>query len=389
MVNQFSRINAEIDLDAVAHNFDLMHKKLKPGTKMCAVVKADCYGHGAVPVAQFIENRDYIWGFACATPEEAMELRNAGIRKPLIILGYAFPESYEDIVKNDIRACIFETKSAERLSETAGKLKKKAKIHLALDTGMSRIGFKDEDSSIEEIKKIAADKNLEIEGMFTHFARADEPSLDPARKQLARYEAFSEKLREAGVEIPIHHVSNSAALMRFPEANEDMVRAGITIYGLTPSDEVAQEMEGLIPVMSIKSHVSFVKTLPAGCAISYGGTYVTSKETRVATVPCGYADGYPRSLSNKGEVLIRGKRVPILGRVCMDQFMVDVSEVPGVTQGDEVVLLGRQGNEHISAEEIGAKSGRFNYEFVCDISKRVPRTYLRDGRVALQVDYFS
>lgn len=389
MVNQFSRINAEIDLDAVAHNFDLMHKKLRPGTKMCAVVKADCYGHGAVPIARFIEDYDYIWGFACATPEEAMELRDAGIKKPLILLGYAFPESYEDIVKNDIRACIFEMKSAEKLSETAEKLHKKAKIHLALDTGMSRIGFKDDDDSVEAIKKIADDPDLEIEGMFTHFARADEPSLDPAKKQLERYEAFSEKLEENGVRIPIHHVSNSAALMRFQEANEDMVRAGITIYGLTPSDDVTDEMEGLLPVMSIRSHISFVKTLPAGCAISYGGTYVTKKETRVATVPCGYADGYPRTLSNKGEVLIHGKRVPILGRVCMDQFMVDVSGIPDVGQGDEVVLLGKQGTERITAEEIGNKSGRFNYEFVCDISKRVPRTYLRDGQIALQVDYFS
>lgn len=354
---------------------------------MCAVVKADCYGHGAVPIARMIQNYDYIWGYACATPEEAMTLRRAGITKPIILLGYAFEESYEDMIDYDIRACVFEKESAYALSHVADSLNHKAIVHLALDTGMGRIGFSDTDESVKTIAEIAQIPNLEIEGIFTHFARADEPSLEPAVEQHRRYDAFIQKLEDAGVHIPIHHVSNSAALMRYPDANEDMVRAGITIYGLLPSDDVEDEMKDLKPVMKMTSHVTFVKDVKAGFPISYGGTFVTKRPTKVATIPVGYADGYPRTLSNKGEVLIHGKRVPILGRICMDQFMVDVTGMD-VKQGDEVVLLGSQGDERISAEELGRKSGRFNYELVCDISKRVPRSYIYKDQIIEQVDYF-
>ena len=387
-MKKYSRIRADIDLDVIAHNFDVMHQRLRPGTRMCAVVKADCYGHGAVPIAGMIQNYDYIWGYACATAEEAMTLRRSGIRKPIVLLGYAFPESYEDIIDYDIRACVFETESARALSHVASLLQRTALVHIALDTGMGRIGFSDTEESVEAIKEIAQLSNLKIEGMFTHFARADEISLEPAVKQKDRYDAFSRRLKEAGVEIPIHHVSNSAALMRYPEANEDMVRAGITIYGLLPSDEIEDEMGDLRPALSLLSHVSCVKWLKKGCPVSYGGTYVTTKHTLVATVPVGYADGYPRTLSNKGEVLIKGQRVPVIGRICMDQFMVDVTGLD-VKQGEEVVLLGQQGQEQIRAEELGTLSGRFNYELVCDISKRVPRNYLLKGQILQQVDYFS
>lgn len=386
-MKKYSRVQEEIDLGAVVDNFEVMHSRLKPGTKMCAVVKADCYGHGAVPIARTIQNYDYIWGYACATPEEAMTLRRAGITKPIILLGYAFEESYEDMIDYDIRACVFEKESAYALSHVAESLNHKAIVHLALDTGMGRIGFSDTDESVKTIQEIAQIPNLEIEGIFTHFARADETSLEPAIEQHRRYDAFIQKLEDAGVHIPIHHVSNSAALMRYPDANEDMVRAGITIYGLLPSDDVEEEMKDLKPVMKMVSHVSFVKDVQAGFPISYGGTFVTKRPTRVATVPVGYADGYPRTLSNKGEVLIHGKRVPILGRICMDQFMVDVTGMD-VKQGDEVVLIGSQGDEKISAEELGRKSGRFNYELVCDISKRVPRSYIYKDQIIEQVDYF-
>lgn len=386
-MKKYSRVHEEIDLDAVSHNFQVMHSRLRPGTKMCAVVKADCYGHGAIPIARLIQNYDYIWGYACATPEEAMLLRRAGILKPIILLGYAFEESYEDMIDYDIRACVFEKESAVSLSHVACSLNHTARIHLAVDTGMGRIGFSDTDDSVNTIREIADLPNLEIEGMFTHFARADEPSLSPAVLQHERYRAFNEKLKNAGIRIPIHHVSNSAALMRFPDANEDMVRAGITIYGLLPSEDVREEMKDLKPVMKMVSHVTFVKELEPGCPVSYGGTYVTDHTTKVATIPTGYADGYPRTLSNKGEVLIHGKRVPIIGRVCMDQFMVDVTGLD-VRQGDEVVLIGSQGNETISVEELGQKSGRFNYELVCDISKRVPRNYIYMGQLIEQVDYF-
>lgn len=388
-VKKYSRVRADINLDAVDHNFEVMHSRLKPNTKMCAVVKADCYGHGALQIARFVQDRDYIWGYACATAEEAMALRNGGIMKPIILLGYAFPESYEDLIDYDIRACVFEAETAEELSKMAQMLGKTALVHLAVDTGMSRIGFIPSRESVRVIKGIAELPGLKIEGLFTHFARADEKSMAPAEEQFSRYRAFSEALENEGVQIPIHHVSNSAALMRRQDMNLNMVRPGITIYGLTPSDDIGDEiLPELIPVMSLVSHISYIKTLPAGQAVSYGGTYVTKRPTKVATVPVGYADGYPRTLSNKGSVLIGGKRAPIIGRICMDQFMVDITDVEGVAPHDEVVLLGSQGSEHITAEELGNLSGRFNYELVCDITKRVPRNYLLHGVVLEQADHF-
>ena len=388
-MKKYSRICAHIDLDAVDHNFEVMRSHLKEGTKICAVVKADCYGHGALQIARQLEGKPYIWGYACATPEEAMQLRCGGIMKPIILLGYAFEESYEDMIDYDIRACIFDPVSAEALNKTAKGLNKTALCHIALDTGMSRIGFQCTEGDAETIRKISELPNLKIEGMFTHFARADEKETRPIAEQLAKYQWMANLLETKHVDIPIHHVANSAALMRFPDAHLDMVRSGITNYGLMPSEEVASEMTELQPVLSLVSHVSFVKTLPAGRAISYGGTYVTKAPTRVATVPVGYADGWPRSLSNRGEVLIHGRRVPIIGRICMDQFMVDVTSLPETAVGDEVVLIGYQGEEHISAEEVGARSGRFNYELVCGLSKRVPRSYERRGITLEQVDYLG
>lgn len=387
-VKKYSRVRADIDLDAIAHNYEVMHSRLNPDTKMCAVVKADAYGHGALQISRFLQNNDSLWGYACATAEEAMALRSGGILKPIILLGYAFPESYEDLIDYDIRACVFEKETAMELSKTAAMLGKTALVHIAVDTGMSRIGFAVSDESVLTVKEIAELPNLKIEGLFTHFARADEKSMSYVDGQFAKYQKFSDALTKAGVDIPVHHVSNSAALMRRQDLNLFMVRPGITMYGLTPSDEISDEvMTDLEPVMSITSHISYIKTLPAGVGISYGGTYVTDRPTRVATVPVGYADGYPRTLSNKGHVLIRGKRAPILGRVCMDQFMVDVTDIPETENHDEVVLLGQQGSDRISAEELGNLSGRFNYELVCDFTKRVPRNYLLHGMVLEQVEY--
>ncbi len=374
------RVRAEIDLDAVAFNMESMRQKISPETKITAVIKADAYGHGAVEIAHLIEDYPYVWGFAVAAAEEGMELRRNGIRKPILTLGYTFPECWPDMIDYDIRFTVFDYGTAEEISRLAGTLGKKAFVHIALDTGMSRIGFADTDASVEEVKKIAALPHLVIEGLFTHFARADEPSIAPAERQLSRYMAFSKKLDEAGVEIPIRHASNSAGIFRLKNANLSMVRAGITLYGLLPSDEVKDEVKPLKPVMRLVSHISYVKELSAGAEISYGGTFRTEKTMRVATIPVGYADGYPRLLSNKGHVLIRGRKAPILGRVCMDQFMVDVSDIPDAVRGDEAVLMGTQGEETITAEEIGALSGRFNYELVCDISKRVPRHYMREGK---------
>ena len=382
-----SRIQAEISFDAIDHNLEVMSRRLGDETMLCAVVKANSYGHGALQIARHIQHRKNLWGFACATCEEAMELRHGGIMKPVMLLGYAFPESYDDIVDYDIRACVFDYESAQALSEKARQLAHDVFIHVALDTGMSRIGFADTEASVETIAKIAALPRIRLEGLFTHFDRCDEKSLAPAQVQLIRYLHFANLLEDKGIKIPILHASNSAGIMRFPEAKLDLARAGITLYGLMPSMEVAAEMTDLEPVMRIVSHVTHVKTVPAGVAVSYGGTYVTQKETRIATVPVGYADGYPRSLSNKGEILIAGKRVPIIGRVCMDQFMADVTELDDVKVGDEVVLLGRQGEECLSAEELGEKSGRFNYELVSCISMRVPRTFILNGVPVEQVDY--
>ena len=383
-MKKFSRIRADIDLDAVLYNFESMKANIRPGCKITAVIKADGYGHGSVQIAELMEPYDYMWGYAVAAADEAFRLRRAGIRKPIMLLGYTFDEFYEDLIRENVRICVFDYDTAVKVSDAAFTAKKKALIHIALDTGMSRIGFRDNDDSVAEIVKIANLPNILIEGLFTHFARADEVSIEPAVRQLERYDAFAEKVEKAGVEIPIHHVSNSAGIIRLKEANKDMVRAGITVYGLMPSGDVETDIVPLKPVMSLISHISYVKNIEAGDEVSYGGTFKAEKTMRIATIPAGYADGYPRMLSGRGYVLIKGRRAPILGRVCMDQFMVDVTDIEGAERGDEVVLLGKQGDEIITAEELGDISGRFNYELVCDISKRVPRNYIYEGRIIEQ-----
>ena len=380
MMDKCNRVKAVISLDAVEHNFHEMRKNIAQDTKMIAVVKANAYGHGAVQIAHLIQNYDYIWGFATATAEEALALRKAGVMKPILILGIVFDEYYPELVRNHIRPAVCEYEEARKLSAEAVSQGETVHIHIALDTGMTRIGFADIPESVEEIRKIAALPNLEIEGMFTHFARADEYDRSPAMVQLERYREFSGRVAEAGVEIPLHHCSNSAGIIRVPEANLSIVRAGITIYGIYPSAQVETDIVRLAPVMELKSHVTYVKDVEPGTAISYGGTFIADRKLRVATVPVGYADGYPRQLSNKGWVLIHGQKASILGRICMDQFMVDVTDIPDVCKGDEVTLIGRDGDEFISMDEMGELSGRFSYEFACDISTRVPRIYIKDGR---------
>ncbi len=375
------RTYVTVDLDAVAYNFESMKKNIAPGIRMIAVIKADGYGHGAVPIAKEIEDYPYIWGFATAVPEEAIALRAGGIKKPILILGFVFEDYYEELVRLDIRPAVFKYDMAEKLSTEAVKQGKTFQIHLALDTGMTRIGFADTPASVETIQKIAALDNIEIEGMFTHFARADETDKQYADRQLERYMNFAGQLYEKGIQIPIRHVSNSAGIIDMPYANLDLVRAGISIYGIYPSSEVIFDRVPLKPVMEWKAHISYIKDVPSGVQISYGGTFVTERDSRVATIPVGYADGYPRLLSSKGWVLIHGKKAPILGRVCMDQFMVDVTEIPEAMDGDLVTLMGQDGEEFLSVETLGEISGRFPYEFVCDVSKRVPRIYLKNSTV--------
>lgn len=388
-MKKYDRIKAVVSLDAIAHNFEEMRKNIKDDTKIIAVIKADGYGHGAEAIAALIHEYDYIWGFAVATPEEALRLRSFGVRKPVLILGIVFEEYFPELIAQDIRLTVCEYKMAEMLSREGMRQGKTVHIHLALDTGMSRIGFADVPESVEKIRKIAALQNMEIEGMFTHFARADESDLTPAREQLDRYLVFAGLLEEKGIHIPLKHCSNSAGIIRMPQANLDAVRAGITIYGLYPSDEVERDKVRLEPAMELKSHITYIKELKAGTPVSYGGTYTAPKDISTATVPAGYADGYPRSLSNKGWVLIRGRRAPVIGRICMDQFMVDVSEIPDACVGDEVTLIGKDGKEMISMEEMGDLSGRFSYEFACDISKRVPRVYTKNGKEWGELTFFE
>ena len=378
-MKKHSRVKAVVSLDAIAHNFSEMRKNIHKDTKIIAVLKADGYGHGAGAIAHLIEDYDYIWGFAVATAQEALSLVSNGTTKPVLILGHVFEEDYKELAAADVRIAVSEAASAKGYAAAGKSLGKTVHIHLALDTGMSRIGFSDSQESLEEIAALEKIPNLKIEGIFTHFARADEEDITPAVEQFEKFMTFTERLKKRGVHIPMKHCSNSAGIIRLPQANLNAVRAGITIYGIYPSKEVERDVIRLLPAMELKSHVSFVKTLPKGRAISYGGTFVTEKDTVVATIPVGYADGYPRSLSNKGWVLIHGKKAPILGRVCMDQFMVDVTEIPGVHTGDSVTLMGKDGEEFLSVEELGDLSDRFSYEFICDISRRVPRVYIKNN----------
>ena len=370
------RVVAEVSLDAIENNIKNMQGIIKPGTGILAVIKADGYGHGALQIAVRLEQIDHVFGYATATAEEAFKLRNGGIKKPILVLGYTFPDNYEEMIRLSIRPAVFKEETARQLSEAARAVGRRCKIHIKVDTGMSRIGVPCNEEGIKRALKIASCDMLDTEGIFTHFARADEDDKTSAKRQLERFVDFTDKCKREGLDPDFLHCSNSAAILTMPEANMDLVRAGITMYGLSPSGEEVTGPIKLEPAMSLKSSIVYIKELEEGTEISYGGIYKTEKKTRVATIPVGYADGYPRSLSNKGYVLIRGKKAPILGRVCMDQLMVDVTDIPEASEYDEVVLLGNSGGNSITAEELGDLSGRFNYELVCSISDRVPRKYV-------------
>ena len=385
----YSRVYAKIDLDAVAWNMEQMKKNLKAGTEIVAVIKTDGYGHGAVQVASMLESYDYVWGYAVATLDEAVVLRAAEIQKPILVLGCIFPDQYWEMLKYEIRMNVYTKEMAEAISALAVEKGEQAYVHIKLDTGMARLGFSAEESSIEEIKEIAELPNLVLEGVFTHFAKADEEDKTFTMMQLEKFEWMTQRLEEEGVTFPYVHASNSAGIIDVRRADYNLVRAGIAIYGLYPSEEVDKEKVQLKPALSLKSHIAFVKDIPAGTPVSYGGDFVSEHQMRIATIPIGYGDGYPRSLSDTGYVLIRGKKAPIIGRICMDQFMVDVSDIPEVKFGDKVTLIGRDQEEYLPVEKLSELSGRFNYEFVCDLGKRIPRVYVQDGKVEEQVDYFA
>ena len=372
----YERVRADISLDAILANMESMKRNLKEGVQITAVLKTNAYGHGAVEIAKVLEPLDYVWGYAVAAFEEAVELREAGLRKPILLLGYVFPYCYQELAKMNIRPAVFREDMLEQLSAAAKAAGKKIKIHIAVDTGMSRIGIFPDETGLDFVKKALETEGLQVEGMFTHFARADEADRSFTEEQLEKFVWLTEAVKERlGYEIPIRHCSNSAGIIEYPHANMSMVRAGITLYGLWPSDEVRKDIVPLEPVMSLRSHIIYIKEISAGTPVSYGGTWAPDHTVRLATVPVGYGDGWPRSLSNKGYVLIRGQKAPIRGRVCMDQFMVEVTDIPDAAEGDEVTLIGRDGDAYISMEEVGDLSGRFNYELACDINPRVPRLF--------------
>lgn len=390
MLEKYQRVYAAVDLSAVLSNMERMHGAISPQTKMIGVIKTDGYGHGAVPIGRELEKLPYVFGYATATAEEAFALRRAGLHKPILVLGYTFPYSYEELILQKIRPAVFRRDALEELSACAGRLGTNAVVHVKVDTGMSRIGIRPDEEGLAFMDWLSGLSHIEVEGIFTHFARADETDQTAALAQLSKFTAFAgEAERRMGRQIPFKHCSNSAGILTMPQANLSLVRAGITLYGLSPSEEVTKDILALDPVLSLKSRLVYVKEIEAGTPVSYGGTFVARGRMRIATVPVGYGDGYPRSLSNKGSVLVRGKRAPILGRICMDQFMVDVSDIPGAAEGDEVTLIGADGVDCITMEELGALSGRFNYELACDLGKRIPRVYLKDGEIVCTKDDYG
>ncbi len=381
-----SRVYVNVDLDAICRNVQAAMDRVGPDVKMMAVIKTDGYGHGAVPIAKALNKID-VYAYAIATIDEAVELRGAGIDNPLLILGHVFENDLKAALECDVTLTVFAIDNARTISKVAGELGKTAKVHIKLDTGMGRLGFLPNEESAKEIAEIFSMPNIEVEGVFSHFATADETDKTFAYEQAKKYGEFVELLESRGMKFVVKHLCNSAGIIDLSRENGkmlsdnannvkyNMVRSGIMTYGLYPSEEVEKDNVLLEPALSLISHIAFVKEVGSGFAVSYGSTYVTSGKTKIATIPVGYGDGYPRSLSNKGRVLIGGEYAPIIGRVCMDQFMVDVTHIPNVKQGDEVVLVGSQGDKRISVEEVADLAGSFNYEFVCGINKRVPRIY--------------
>lgn len=380
----YFRTQAAVNLDAVEFNYNNIRAKLPDGVKLLAVIKADAYGHGAVELGRLLDDKCDFFGVACI--EEAVELKKADLKTPVLILGYVSPEMFDTVVKYDIRVPIFSFDDAAALSAEAVRQGKTVPFHFCVDTGMSRIGFQVSAESADICARIVRLPNIQAEGLFSHFATADESDLTKAVAQRDRYKAFVQMLSDRGVEIPIKHLNNSAGIMNFDEYF-DMCRMGIITYGLYPSDEVDKKLLEIKPVMSWLTHISHIKTLEKGREISYGGTYVTAGPRVIATIPVGYADGYPRCLSNKGRVIINAQYAPIVGRVCMDQFMVDVTDIDNVSIGTDVILIGRQGEAELSMEEVSAQAYSFNYELPCRISRRVPRTYYKNGEFIKSVNY--
>lgn len=386
-MSSFMRVEADINLDNIIDNVKMMKACVAEDTKMMVVIKADGYGHGAVEISRALDELADFYAVACI--DEAVELRNAGCDKPLLILGYTAPEDFEEMIKYDVRTAIYDVEECKILSQKATALGKKAKIHIKLDTGMGRIGFPCTEEGIEAIVEIHRLPGIETEGIFTHYAKADEADKTAARLQQKRFREMTDRLLERGVTFPIRHISNSAGIMEMNNEGFDMVRSGIVTYGLYPSCEVDKHIAPLKPAMTWLSRVIHVKDVEPGTGIGYGWSFISDKKMKIATVSAGYADGYPRAQSNKGRVIINGEYAPVVGRVCMDQFMVDVSHIPQTKVGDKVILVGSDGDKTISVEEVAEPANSFNYELVCNVGRRVPRVYIKDGNVVSIVNYLD
>ena len=377
------RAYAKIDLDIIRHNVLELKKSISPESQLMAVVKTDGYGHGAIEIAREIE--DLVVGFATATLEEALALREQGIQKMILILGYVHNSLFETMIKNQVSVNLYSKKDAIQLSRVALQIGMEALVHFKVDTGMGRLGVPDNQESLELLQEVSRLPNIKIEGMFTHFACADEADKTKTEEQLLRFQSFVQRAKEIGIEIPYLHCANSAGIIDVPQANFNMVRAGIAMYGFYPSEDVKKTNVHLLPALELKSHIVYVKDVEPGSSISYGATYITSRKTRVATIPVGYGDGYPRALSNVGYILVHGQKAPILGRICMDQFMVDVTDIKEAQEGDMVTLIGADQGATLSVEQLASIVGNtFHYEIICDLGKRIPRVFYK-GKKAVAV----
>ena len=382
-LSRYLRTFAEIDVDAIEHNLNELQKCIDADTLRCAVVKADAYGHGAVTIAELLS--DKVDFFAVASADEAMELRRSGIKNNILILSYTHSDDYEELISNDVRLTVYNKERAKKVDEAAKRLGKRAKVHIAVDTGMTRIGFHTDNEAVKAVCEISKLENIELEGIFSHYACADMTDKAVSHNQTALFKNFVKKCADSGVTFSIHHMCNSAGISEFSE-HFDLVRMGISLYGLYPSDEIDQSKINLIPALTFKSHIISIKDVDKDIGISYGHTYKTNEKRCIATVSAGYADGYPRALSGCGRVIVNGKYAPIVGRVCMDMFMIDVTGIDCEVT-DEVILFGSDGNLTVSAEEIGEKSMSFNYEVICGVSRRIPRVYIKDSKIIKTVNY--
>ncbi len=387
MEYKLNRAWAEISLDNIAHNIREIRRITGKNAEIMGVVKADAYGHGVMEVAKtLLENGAS--RFAVSMLDEAIQLRRAGIEVPILILGYTDPRRANEIIENDVTQSVFSHDLAQALSDEAVRQGKKVKIHIKIDTGMSRIGFLPGYSAVKNVVEISRLPNIIIEGLFTHFATADEKNREYTNTQFERFMSICCELQRIGIHIPVKHCANSAAIIEYPEMHLDMVRPGIILYGMYPSDDVNKAKIDLKPAMTLKANVIMVKEVEKNTSISYGRIFTTGRTSKIATIPIGYADGFNRMLSNKGKVLINGEFAPVVGRVCMDQCMVDITDIgSNVEVGDEVVLIGAQGQNNITAEDVAQTIGMINYELVCIVGKRIPRAFVKDGKISKILNY--